>query len=229
MLYRILPAKYGVKSLISGMLKLGNVLEFNDPYDSLLSLTHPDPRVPQSKLDESASKQRAAQFGSHGILCLTENPESTCTWAHYAQNHTGLALGFDLDISRSDLIKIRYLTSRPYLDIARPLEPNTDENTQRIMTCLETKSPDWEYESERRLIVRENDPQVFRRRLSRNDSRTALFIPMPPELRVVILGYKCSAGDEALVRKTINNHYGNKVRIMRCALSSATFSFEITN
>jgi Protein of unknown function (DUF2971) len=229
MMYRILPPKYGVKSLISGMLKLGNVLEFNDPYDSLLSLTHPDPRVPQSKLDEGAAKQRALQFGSYGILCLTENPESTCTWAHYAQNHTGLALGFDLDISRSDLIKIKYLTSRPYLDIARPLEPNTDETTQRIMTCLETKSPDWEYESERRLIVRENDPQVLRRRLSRNDSRTALFIPMPPELRVVILGYKCSAGDEALVRKTINNRYGNKVRIMRCALSSVTFSFEITN
>ena len=183
MLYRILPAKYGINSLSSATLKLGNVLEFNDPYDSLISLTHPDPKVLQSKLDEGAAKQRAAQFGAYGILCLTENPQSTCSWAHYAENHAGIALGFELDVSREDLIKIKYQLSRPYLDITKPLEPNSDETRSRVMTCLETKSPDWVYESERRLIVRATDPSVFRRRLSHNDNKTALFIPMQSRRR----------------------------------------------
>ncbi len=229
MLYRILPADYGIKSLSSASLKLGNVLEFNDPYDSLLSLTHPDPRVPQSKLDEGAARQRAAQFGAYGILCLTENPQSTCVWAHYAGNHTGVALGFDLDVSRKDLIEIKYLRSRPYLDITKPLEPGTSETEQRVMTCLETKSPDWKYEAERRLIIRANDPSVFRRRLSRIDTKTALFIPMPHELKVVVLGYKCSRDDEAIVRRIIETKYLNQISVMRCTLSSRTFNLEITS
>lgn len=229
MLYRILPANYGIKSLRSASLKLGNVLEFNDPYDSLLSLTHPDPRVPQSKLDEGADRQRAAQFGAYGILCLTENPQSTCVWAHYAGNHTGVALGFDLDVSRDDLIKIKYFPLRPRLNITEPLEPDTLETTQRVMTCLETKSPDWEYECERRLIIRANDPSVFRRRTSRTDTKTALFIPMPPELKVVVLGYKCSRDDEAIVRKIVETKYHNQISVMRCTLSSRTFNLEITN
>lgn len=229
MLYRILPAEYGIKSLSSATLKLGNVLDFNDPYDSLLFLTHPDPRILQSNLNEAAAKQRAAQFGAYGILCLTENPQSTCTWAHYAANHTGIALGFELDVSREDLIQIKYQPSRPYLDITKPLEPNSDETTRRVMTCLETKSPDWEYESERRIIVRANDPSVFRRRLSRNDSKTALFIPMPSELKVVVLGYKCSPTDEAIVRRIIKNNYNGQVSVMRCTLSSGTFNLEIIN
>jgi len=229
MLYRILPAKYGIKSLSSATLKLGNVLEFNDPYDSLLFLTHPDPRILQSNLNEAAAKQRAAQFEAYGILCLTENPQSTCTWAHYAANHTGIALGFELDVSRDDLIQIKYHSSRPDLDITRPLEPNTDETKRSVMTCLETKSPDWGYESERRLIVRANDSSVFRRKLSRNDTKTSLFIPMPAELKVVVLGYKCSPSDEATVRRIIRTRYNGQVSIMRCTLSSGTFNLEITN
>ncbi len=83
------------------------------------------------------------------IYCLTPNSTSTLMWSHYAQNHTGICLGFEC---RNDVfsgaLKVEYLNTFPLIDIA-------DDGTEASLLPFLAKSADWSYEAEYRLIAQE--------------------------------------------------------------------------
>lgn len=83
-------------------------------------------------------------------LCLTEIPDSLLMWAHYGSSHKGFIIGFDKDHeffvkSGCNLKRIIYQERRPVV-----LYPNPSLNETYF-----TKSPEWEYEKEWRLLRRE--------------------------------------------------------------------------
>lgn len=218
----MLDHEAGVKSLIHRELKLGNALEFNDPYDSLLALEHPDDRIPVNKLQEAAYNQRREQFKNYGIICLSKNLKSTCLWSHYTNKHTGIALGFNLKTNGDSIFKVKYLKERPTLDISKNL---TDPKTKdQIIKCLTTKAKDWRYEKEHRVILPLNYTTIIKRKLGQYD---ASFIPMPTELKVVILGCNSPESVEVEIRNIIKSNYGDSIKIKRAYLSHNTFDMII--
>jgi hypothetical protein len=83
-----------------------------------------------------------------GILCLTEDPTNMLMWGHYADCHSGLCLQFaasEMDTFFGPAQPIVYSRDRPRFD------PNGTE-ADNAGTALLTKSIDWVYELEWRVI-----------------------------------------------------------------------------
>lgn len=83
-----------------------------------------------------------------GILCLSEDPANILMWSHYANNHSGICIGFDTDhkpFSSAHLVS--YSDERPAAEF------NSDP--EKLLTrVLLTKSKHWSYEREWRSIKR---------------------------------------------------------------------------
>lgn len=80
------------------------------------------------------------------IYCLTPVPDSTLMWSHYGHNHSGICLEFT---TRSPVIgaalEVEYLADYP------KWAPHLVSNTDGPHVLL-TKSDDWRYEREYRII-----------------------------------------------------------------------------
>jgi hypothetical protein len=69
-------------------------------------------------------------------------------WSHYADSHAGVCLGFDPEVSYFALAQpVRYTRSRPIVD------PTVQSEAQMLDASLYTKSLDWAYEEEWRIVV----------------------------------------------------------------------------
>ena len=83
------------------------------------------------------------------VLPLSERRDSILMWAHYARAHTGFAIGFDSehDWFRRDaergLVQVSYTNVRPHRRVLSEFTPEQ---------MIATKSEQWSYEQEWRLI-----------------------------------------------------------------------------
>ena len=99
-----------------------------------------------------------------GVSCFTTSPESPLMWAHYADSHMGVCLEWDLPEWDSKeffslpatvkkeipliLKKVEYLDERP----VSKFFGNEDQMGKNLLKGIFTKSIDWKYEDEYRLI-----------------------------------------------------------------------------
>lgn len=90
-----------------------------------------------------------------GISCLSESEKSLLMWAHYANNHRGMCVEYDLpEINRQlqfTAIPVIYSDSRICFRSINTDSINQDTHTAFIES-LSSKSPEWSYEKEWRII-----------------------------------------------------------------------------
>lgn len=111
-----------------------------------------------SILGDNFSKATLREIlGDVGVFCLSEVRDNILMWSHYANGHTGFCLEF---IATSDTpifggaLKVRY-------DIQKPiLQYFIDDRLVQIEKALFTKSQDWSYEKEWRIIDHEHGAGV---------------------------------------------------------------------
>lgn len=90
-----------------------------------------------------------------GIACLSESDDSLLMWAHYANSHRGMCVEYELlEINQQLMftpVPIIYSEDRVCFD---SLNTSTiEEDTTRLfLENLTTKSPQWSYEKEWRII-----------------------------------------------------------------------------
>jgi hypothetical protein len=124
-----------------------------------------------------------------GILSLSERRDNPLMWAHYADGHRGFVVGFDAahpyfqdsDGMFGKPLKVRYCTSRPTLS---SLE-------QDVENLYLTKSIDWAYEQEWRVLRRLADGLRPVREVSglfRDLPQPHFFAFPPAAVKEVILG-----------------------------------------
>ena len=110
----------------------------------------------QAKSSARGMREMFSQMRSQmGITCLSELDDSLLMWAHYANNHRGMCVEYELmEINRQlkfTPIPVIYSEKRAYLD---SLNPDTVERdtTKVFIESLTSKSPEWSYEKEWRII-----------------------------------------------------------------------------
>ena len=94
---------------------------------------------------------------SIGVLCLSKRWDSGLMWAHYAASHTGFCVGFHRNhpFFRGDgqqqpgLREVRYSEQRIKVSLERGRAIDID--------VMFTKSPDWQYEQEERMLFELKD------------------------------------------------------------------------
>ena len=140
--YKFYPAKWGLEALSKRRLKVSPIDELNDPFEYLsLDLGNKSVRAWATRFWRKVSQDI-------GIISFSKNWYQPLMWAHYAESHRGLALGFD--VPDSLLSKINYVENRikPVSDIDR----NSYEMQCLIQKLLTTKHKEWSYEDEYRLV-----------------------------------------------------------------------------
>ena len=135
--YYFTSAKYGIENLKRKRLKISDFTSVNDPFE-LLGIELRDKEIRKAvKIEKSKISKK------NGLLCFSEDKYNPVQWAHYADNHKGVCLGFE--ISEKVLRKVRYVSER----LARDTLEHPDCN-EKLLT---TKFSHWDYEQERRLII----------------------------------------------------------------------------
>jgi hypothetical protein len=146
------------------------------------------------------------ELGRYIICSLTTRPDNFAMWSHYANNHTGVCLGVNINYNllkceEINIEKMKYTNHVPYIHKNKELmlEDDIPWGIIKKVNCVKYK--DWKYESEWRLLA--------------NGMPRAIKIG---EISEIILGYKCQ-GEKAL-------------RDLICAQSNISISkveFEVKN
>lgn len=177
--YHFIDKKFGLINIENRRLKISNIMSVNDPFE-LFSMTT------ENKINRDSLKETKTQLASnYGFLCFSESWKSPVQWAHYAERHTGLCLGFD--IPKSLLKKIEYVDDRFEL----PAYPQ-QEDMERL---LKTKYSHWSYEQEHRMwaeLKNKEEAHYFR------------YFDDSLILKQVIIGHKSD-----ITRDELNNALGS--------------------
>ena len=142
---------------------------------------------------------------SMGIACLSEEPDSILMWSHYANNHRGFCVAYNLLGLNQKLqfsaVPVLYTQDRVCLR-SIPLDQDTlnKETMSLFIQSLTSKSPEWSYEKEWRIIRDE----VSCGSKWDNKAKGALLDTVSPS--AIILG--CCASDEltATLKQHCQNH-----------------------
>lgn len=175
-LYYMTAAQWAAVILEARRLKLSRFSEANDPFELRL--------IDSRDRDVRQYAQIIYDYFDHhvGFLCFGANWSSPVMWAHYAQKHTGVALGFDVPDELAT--KIDYSDEKIQVPFGSHL-PNHGLSAELLMRIQSTKSTDWGYEREYRVQA----PLIDK------DPSTGLYyidFDAKLQLREVILGHRCS-------------------------------------
>lgn len=105
----------------------------------------------EQALIKSWEKKKRHVVNGLGVVCFSEDNSNILMWSHYAESHKGICLEYDSEErpikhwKNYKYHKIKYSKSR-YIDL---LESGYEKAFFKLVT---TKSTDWEYEKEYRLI-----------------------------------------------------------------------------
>jgi len=129
--YRFLEASYGLMSLRDRRLRIGRIEELNDDFEFIgLALGEKEDRL-------ALRGMRRHMDSKSGVLCMSKNWDSPLMWAHYADSHKGIVLGFD--VPERAFYKVDYVKDRPRLaDLG--LSALDDITPEQIKTLTRTVS-----------------------------------------------------------------------------------------
>ena len=171
------------------------------------------------------------------ISCFTKRFDSTLMWAHYANQFNGVCIEWDVMKSTYNelLVDVKYSKRKPFIDIYKFAEIYFgydfcnlafDKNNQLIKNDIKkniiTKSIDWAYEKEIRLVVEKGNS--ISGAVEELEGNRALY-HMNYVPRRVFLGERVSEEDEALLRD-ICKQYSN-CEVIRTKHSDERFLIEI--
>lgn len=177
--YRSWPDPYTEDILINNRLYMSSANDFNDPFEGSIPLDysgsvdelllryikgykeiegHDFPPAQIEKIKAAISMRTEAELKSFGtmeleelkkrfgICSLSSNKNSILMWSHYAQNHTGICIGIE-GLENNVVKKVFYETKYP---AAKYIKHTPREIIDKQFF---TKSYEWEYEHEYRIVA----------------------------------------------------------------------------
>jgi hypothetical protein len=167
--------------------------------------------------NEEASRQLGRSLARDyndkaGVFCLPGTSTDILMWSHYSNCHRGICLEFRTDVKDSIFAKaqpITYSDEYPHLDLRTIVE---SEPIRSAAAWMLTKSSQWSYEREWRVLDYENGPGVRR---------------FPPScLSAVILGCCISDEERELVLEWSRDS-PTPVRMRKAKKSSTHFRLDV--
>lgn len=165
-----------------------------------------------------------------GIVCFTDRPDSLLMWGHYAEGHRGFAYGFDPrhpffrsgDGLEGDRLfrKVVYSRRRPRVVLADARNPEELFSERLAHEFFFTKSEDWAYESEWRLVLP----------LDRNDEvDDEQHVRLPAGLlTTVIVGSRASEEDrERIAELVASDEFFRDVEVLQASPSDEEFRIDL--
>jgi hypothetical protein len=158
-----------LKVITDGTMKFTDPVTFNDPFDC-----KPVFRPVAGRQAKAYGNLMRKLTQKMGVLSLSKNALNVTMWSHYADSHRGFVVEFrvfpdwvnQLHTGRYDKEiwmpqEVSYHPTRPVLQQG----PLNTKNTKAVVDFMQnwffTKSPDWEYEEEYRVVIPTQPPGVY--------------------------------------------------------------------
>ena len=198
-LYKFYSAQWGVDSLKKTRLKISTLDDLNDPFEfNGFSF--------KNKKDRLAwLKTRKQLWQNKGLISFSDRWSNPVIWSHYAENHKGICLGFD--VSKNFAFKVLYPPTREHIPSISEIVDTNDSEVLKKMSL--TKYAHWEYENEWRVFIKLGQPD--------ND----LFFEGysdKMQLREIIIGAESDLSSQQLRR-----HCSNSVEVHTARLAFKAF------
>jgi hypothetical protein len=210
LLYRYLHYTHAISSIYRGKLKVSTLNTVNDLHEMTPCIMGAD-GVPKPL---SISRRVFVDSVSRksGLISFSESSSDPVLWGHYADDHTGIVLMFDLPPDPK-LVKIDYQEAR------LKIPEDADERTQHLYfeEVIRRKYTSWRYEQEWRYLI-DLSWCVY--------ERGKLFYQIIEPFVGVVLGCKCPI-DEITMRCVLNSSGYRGVIIARAEPSNTEFEMEI--
>lgn len=183
------------------------------PLDNILARVNMDFAM---KLDAQIKKS----VQNTGVICFSSSKSNILLWSHYANGHTGFAVGFDTkkltkafgELKLQSFIKeIFYTEMYPEITIEYDILKYKDETSlfKAILESLVTKSSLWSYENEVRILSFAKNKQV---------------IHFPNDcVSEIVVGFKMDNKKVAEIMDVGKNLYP-EAKILRCVKEPKTYS-----
>ena len=217
-IYKYKPIdQYLYESIINGEIWFASPLEFNDPFDSniIIDENTSEEQIKkyfeivyegknnqeeiQNLFKEVVEKPDAFREVIHndtkslllaqGVACFSRCNDNLLMWSHYADRHKGICLKFEVAKDRE--------VFHPMFDVSYPRDyPLYDylNHQEELVKIMKTKSADWQYEQEVRVIKPKRGVYKFKKEA----------------LSEVIFGCRASERQiETLTNLVKNNGYSN--------------------
>ena len=203
--YHFVDSIHGLNNLALRRLKVSRINQLNDPFEflaaDLLDLRH----------REALHQFKNQLDASVGLVCFSRAWSNPLLWGHYANNHRGIALGFDVpDESVFPVIYTNQRAKIKFDDHSRTVVGG--ESVVNKLLC--TKFSDWIYEEESRFFV---SLDILRREGGLH------FLEFSPQLALkeVIVGLNCEvplSSIRHLLREDLDS-----VRVKKAGLALRVF------
>ncbi|MCP3322656.1 DUF2971 domain-containing protein [Aeromonas hydrophila] len=155
-------------------IKLSQIPFLNDPFEKYISeqaVTLIAEKVYRNKIDDDFIGLFKRSFSlskyEKGIVSLSETHRNILLWAHYANNHKGVCIGYNADflsslplpkeydpaVDKIHPVKVKYDSARfDEFEVNHDLDIN-ELAKELTLSSLTRKSDDWIYEKEHRCIT----------------------------------------------------------------------------
>ena len=142
-----------------------------------------------------------------GIFCMTPKPNNLLMWAHYADQHKGACIKFDL---LKDVTTFNFPKSVDYSDDYYSYNYLREQG--KASMAIWHKSKEWAYEEEFRIV---------------KPTFHGLIEVKPDAVVEVIFGCRCSAADENAIRAAAGTGVYNNLVFRHATMSSSKYQLDI--
>ncbi|WP_083098692.1 DUF2971 domain-containing protein [Pseudophaeobacter leonis] len=153
LVYKFCDAKWGLDNLEKARIKASTLEDLNDPFEfNTIALNHEIMRSLWRIL-------RADVYGPTGVFCFSKSWRNPVIWSHYADNHRGIALGFEVPNHMIQEIRYRKTPLRfSSRTLSNPETPEAKKEIEvKIRRSSHVKFKHWEYENEARSIANKSE------------------------------------------------------------------------
>ena len=147
-------------------------------------IVHEDAR----KVIDAISASTLDVIKNIGVYCLTETNSDVTMWAHYADSHRGLCLGF-LISEEARPEKVTYIAEAPRVNFSELFDDESDEDEYK---WIFSKHHDWRNEKEWRVVVPQGN-QLW---------------PIPGKIQTVTFGLRMDKGRREVIKQILENEPG---------------------
>lgn len=221
--------KFTLDTLVSNQIYFSTPAKFNDPFDTKCSFSK---TIEKASYDEAikifgsdaedmhlfkadglinaTTEEFIQELSQKGILSLCETKNNQLLWAHYAADHTGICIGFEVSNENSlgdskHTHKVNYTESYPSISQRSLGSPRHRKEAQHRV--LHTKSKLWSYEQEWRCIYPEGD-RVY---------------DVPGRICEINFGCRTTTSDKSLIKRILA---GSNLKFYQAELKQNDFGLK---
>lgn len=154
--------------------------------------------------------------GNVGICCLTKKPDNILMWSHYAENHKGFVVEFDVEHHDENIhmgnVEEKLFGWDVEYNQSMPIITAGERDFNAVKNVFLTKSPDWAYEEEYRVLSMRKGSGIydFDKKLI---SKVIAGVKMPEkdfdELKTIV--------------NQLNDKTGERVELLRAKMSKTEY------